>query len=171
MKKTKLSDLGENTDFIKSFEVIMNSKTQKSQQFTNLGYISGNIELGMNFVRRLKLVQYLKDVQCVKKISVISPVFVMGLPRTGTTYMHRLLSLDPAVRAPLTWELLAPIPDPTADPLKSDEARSLHTADRHKRMIYIKKLLETRSSMGDSALAHIHEVGYDLPEGNHLFGY
>lgn len=164
MKKTKLNDLGPDNSFVSSFQQIMNSKTQKSQHFTNLGYISGDIELKMNFVRRLKLVQYLKDVPAVKQIPVISPVFVMGLPRTGTTFMHRLLSMDPAVRAPLTWELLAPIPNPTANPLSTNQNSVDHVADREVRKNYIKKLLATRRSMGDSALEHIHEVGYDLPE-------
>ncbi|MDT8397466.1 MAG: sulfotransferase [Pseudomonadales bacterium] len=37
------------------------------------------------------------------------PVFILGLPRTGTTLLHNLLSLDPAHRSPLTWELMYPL--------------------------------------------------------------
>jgi hypothetical protein len=39
-----------------------------------------------------------------------SPLFVVGLPRTGTTFLHTLLSADPANRAPLTWEVMEPSP-------------------------------------------------------------
>jgi hypothetical protein len=39
---------------------------------------------------------------------VRAPVFVLGLPRTGTTFLHRLLSLDPASRCPQTYELFDP---------------------------------------------------------------
>ncbi len=40
--------------------------------------------------------------------SIEAPVFVTGLPRTGTTLLHGLLSADPATRAPLTWEVMFP---------------------------------------------------------------
>ena len=40
--------------------------------------------------------------------SIRAPVFVTGLPRTGTTLLHGLLSTDPATRAPLTWEVMYP---------------------------------------------------------------
>lgn len=36
------------------------------------------------------------------------PVFVIGHWRTGTTLLHELLALDPALRAPTTYECLAP---------------------------------------------------------------
>ena len=38
-----------------------------------------------------------------------APIVVMGLPRTGTTFLHRLLALDPANRCPETHELLDPL--------------------------------------------------------------
>ena len=40
------------------------------------------------------------------------PVFVVGLPRTGTTWLHALLASAPGHRAPLLWELLDPCPQP-----------------------------------------------------------
>lgn len=35
-----------------------------------------------------------------------SPLVILGLPRSGTTFLHGLLSRDPANRTPRTWELL-----------------------------------------------------------------
>ncbi len=40
--------------------------------------------------------------------AIEAPVFVVGLPRTGTTLLHGLLSVDPANRCPLTWEVMYP---------------------------------------------------------------
>jgi hypothetical protein len=37
-----------------------------------------------------------------------APVFIVGLPRTGTTILHTLLVTDPEHRAPLTWEVMEP---------------------------------------------------------------
>lgn len=158
MKKTKLTDFG-GTQFAEAYKRIMNSDEQKKERYSNLGYISAKIELSMGWVRRLKLVDYMKRNKEVAAVPIRSPVFVMGLPRTGTTFLHRLLSLDPAVRAPITWELLAPVPTPSGD-----EDQTVQDADRAKRAKYIKKLIATRKSMGDHALERIHEIGWDLPE-------
>lgn len=38
------------------------------------------------------------------------PVFITGLPRSGTTFLHRLLLLDPGNRAPLVWQTIYPYP-------------------------------------------------------------
>jgi hypothetical protein len=43
---------------------------------------------------------------------IAAPLFITGLPRSGTTFLHTLLALDPANRAPLCWEVLRPYPDP-----------------------------------------------------------
>jgi hypothetical protein len=39
---------------------------------------------------------------------VADPVFIIGLPRTGTTHLHGLVSRDPDNRAPFTWEVMYP---------------------------------------------------------------
>ena len=40
------------------------------------------------------------------------PMFVTGEPRTGTTLMHALMSVDPAARALRFWEVMYPTPPP-----------------------------------------------------------
>ena len=41
---------------------------------------------------------------------ITRPLFVVGMPRSGTTALHGLLARDPSRRAPSTWEVLYPIP-------------------------------------------------------------
>ncbi len=48
------------------------------------------------------------------------PVFVFGIPRTGTTLLNNLLAADPARRSPLSWEIDEPVPPATAATLYSD---------------------------------------------------
>ncbi|HET9542967.1 MAG TPA: sulfotransferase [Acidimicrobiales bacterium] len=50
----------------------------------------------------------------IASVDVVKPVFIIGLPRTGTTILHDILNQDPANRAPLTWELMFPSPPPEA---------------------------------------------------------
>lgn len=38
------------------------------------------------------------------------PVFITGLPRSGTTFLHRLMLMDRTNRAPAVWETMAPSP-------------------------------------------------------------
>ncbi len=38
------------------------------------------------------------------------PVFITGLPRSGTSFLHRLMLTDPANRAPAVWETISPSP-------------------------------------------------------------
>jgi hypothetical protein len=45
---------------------------------------------------------------------VEGPVFVIGLPRTGTTALSQLVAADPQFRSLRTWESSAPCPPPEA---------------------------------------------------------
>jgi hypothetical protein len=39
------------------------------------------------------------------------PVFITGMPRSGSTFLHELLAEDPENRVPRVWEVMFPIPD------------------------------------------------------------
>jgi hypothetical protein len=41
---------------------------------------------------------------------VVSPIFISGLPRSGTTFLHSLLAEDPANLVPRVWQLIHPYP-------------------------------------------------------------
>ncbi len=160
MKKTKLADFG-NLRFLENYKVVTESQAFQSLQLTPVGYVSYLVELKLTMCRRLMHIHFVK--KFAKEISqskIREPLFVTGLPRTGTTFLHRLLSLDPAVRAPFTWELLSPIPK-DAVVFSSREAMEVDLKCRRNQ---IKQILETRAALGDTALEHIHEIGVDLPE-------
>ena len=89
-KKTGLSDFG-NPGFLELYNLVMDTETHRSQTYHNLGYIAGRIEINMTMVRRLKFLQYIKDVPALLNVPVRSPVFVMGLPRTGNIHLRTQL--------------------------------------------------------------------------------
>lgn len=63
------------------------------------------------------------------------PMFVTGEPRSGTTLMHALMSVDPDARALRFWEVMYPSPPPgIAEPGDTRRAR----ADAHWREINAK---------------------------------
>ncbi len=53
-------------------------------------------------------------------VAVPRPVFVMGLPRTGTTALHRLLHADPAAQGLEMWLTQYPQPRPPRETWESD---------------------------------------------------
>lgn len=48
------------------------------------------------------------------------PIFITGLPRSGTTFLHRLFMADSRNRAPLVWQTIYPYPDLGLRPGASD---------------------------------------------------
>ena len=48
------------------------------------------------------------------------PVFITGMPRSGSTFLHELLAEDPENRAPRVWEVMFPIPIGSKPPKNMD---------------------------------------------------
>ncbi|MEJ5977713.1 sulfotransferase [Novosphingobium sp. PS1R-30] len=46
---------------------------------------------------------------------IVSPVVITGVPRTGTTALHRLMAVDPRFQGLQTWLLDSPMPRPPLD--------------------------------------------------------
>ena len=61
---------------------------------------------------RLKMEQVITANPSITKLPIKEPVFIVGMPRTGTTILHALLHKDSAHSAPLAWECLIPHPVP-----------------------------------------------------------
>jgi Sulfotransferase family len=56
----------------------------------------------------------------IARVPVQRPVFILGLPRCGTSLLHALMGSDPAIRTPLQWEVAAPSPPPDAASFDTD---------------------------------------------------
>ena len=68
----------------------------------------------INYVNDRKMFPSIADEEIVR------PVFIIGMPRTGTTILHDILAQDPANRAPLTWEVMFPSPPPESATFTTD---------------------------------------------------
>ena len=49
----------------------------------------------------------------IADVEIVCPVFILGLPRCGTSILHALIGADPQIRTPLQWEVAAPSPPPS----------------------------------------------------------
>ena len=81
---------------------------QREARLTALGRITAR-ELLVSLLENLQYLQReLESAPGIADEPIAAPVFIVGLPRTGTTLLHNLLSQDPENRVPLTWEVMYP---------------------------------------------------------------
>ena len=60
---------------------------------------------------RLRLTQAWREHREAMDASLIQrPVFITGMPRSGSTFLHELMAEDPENRTPRVWEVMFPIP-------------------------------------------------------------
>ncbi len=64
---------------------------------------------------RFKVEQVLAENPEIEKTVIKEPVFIIGMPRTGTTILHAMMHKDTAHRSPLAWECLLPYPVATPE--------------------------------------------------------
>lgn len=79
------------------------------------GRIAVKIHITNALVARLLRVRARKRFPERFERTLNQPIFVIGLPRSGTTLLHRLLSLDDEARALKTWEVRKPLAEPGPD--------------------------------------------------------
>ena len=59
---------------------------------------------------RLRLVEaWKKQGQGLDSFPIVQPLFITGMPRSGSTFLHELLARDPELRAPRVWEVMFPV--------------------------------------------------------------
>ena len=81
-------------------------------KLTTLGQIIAKGHLEQWLVTRIRLIHAWNALPAgvLATEPIRAPVFIVGWVRTGTTFLHQLMMQDPALRAPLHWELVEPIP-------------------------------------------------------------
>lgn len=69
---------------------------------------------------RLRVHAYVQEHPDVLDEQIVRPLFIMGMPRTGTTVASYLLDQDPARRSLLKWEAFDSVPPATTETLRTD---------------------------------------------------
>jgi hypothetical protein len=86
---------------------------------------------------RLQIAEDLRRNPEIRQQTVRRPLFVLGLPRTGTTYLYNLLAQDASARPLLFWETTSPSPPPTPETRNSDPriAKAMRTVRSVNRLV------------------------------------
>jgi hypothetical protein len=120
-RRSHLNDFGE-SDFFEALSRLLES-CQDEARLNLIGKIALKTDVLETLSARLKME---RDQQLYPNIAhqeIREPVFIVGLPRSGTSLLHRLLSADPEHRCPLMWEVRSPSP-----PTRAHEKRRIQRA-------------------------------------------
>lgn len=109
-RKTGLSDFG-GEDFLEPFRIFVKSVDEESQTHA-VGRLIARSDLENWLINRLELTETRKRHPEIDAEVIDKPIFITGLPRTGTSILHELLAQDPGHRAPQHWEVRHPCPPP-----------------------------------------------------------
>ncbi|GAB3678361.1 sulfotransferase [Actinocorallia lasiicapitis] len=112
-KITGLADFGAD-DYTDGLAVLLDSYAAEAG-LTPLGNRVMRSFLRGALVARLLAEQAWKDNPGHREVAIERPIFVTGLPRTGTTALHRLLTADPAHQGLEVWLTEVPQPRPPRD--------------------------------------------------------
>ncbi len=88
----------------------------------------GRLALHWDMRRLLENAQLVADAPAknpeLARRPVEAPIFILGLPRSGTSYLHRLMAEDPENLVPRNWQTMFPAPRPKDfDPARDKHAR------------------------------------------------
>jgi hypothetical protein len=110
---------------------------------------------------RLRLVADRKDHPEIEQQRIEAPLIVVGPPRSGSTLLHNLLSLDPDSRAPEHWLCREPSPPPA---LGAPSAERLRTADDRMAKLFalIPDIFITHPYMIEEGSGALAECGSDI---------
>jgi hypothetical protein len=142
-----LDDFGEG-EFFEAMSRLLDS-CQEEAGLNLIGKVALKVDILEALSARLKME---RDRQLYPKISrqeIREPLFIVGLPRSGTSVLHRLLAADPDHRAPLMWEVRSPSP-----PTRADEKRRIQRATQS--CNFFNWLVPT--------FRYVHAVGAEVPQ-------
>lgn len=74
------------------------------------GEVTTHFALSSFLRNRLRLEDLLARHPEIAEIELVPPIIIAGLPRSGTTHLHNLISADPNMRSLPYWEALEPVP-------------------------------------------------------------
>jgi len=136
--------------FLEPLGVLVDSLNAEAK-LSELGFQMTQRRLTALLVDRLRLRQYQADHPEVLDEQVVVAAEICGLPRTGSTLLHRLLAASPQLTATASWECSYPLPFPGESP--EAEVR------KGKAQKMMEMFLELSPEFGD-----IHTVSWDEPE-------
>lgn len=149
-QETDLDDLGDQA-FLEPLSILCQI-SRTGRPLTAFGRYCLRHEVRARLINRLKIHADLWMHPEIRQEKIDRPIFLVGLPRSGMTLLHRLLGLDPANRTPRLWETFEPSPPPHRITYRTDP-----------RIAKVEKQLKIVNS-AIPTLRVMHELDAEFPE-------
>ncbi|HVO23111.1 MAG TPA: sulfotransferase [Candidatus Margulisiibacteriota bacterium] len=149
-RRTRLADFGD-LAFRDPLQRLLHS-LETEARLNLVGRVAAREDITRVLVNRLELQRDRQQYPGIAAEEIRRPLFITGMPRSGSTLLHGLLAQDPANRVPLNWETLHPSPPPEWATHETD--RRIERAEREIRWF----------SLLAPQFRKIHPVGARLPE-------
>jgi hypothetical protein len=115
---TGLDDFGDPT-FRDGLEVLLDA-LEREGKLNDIGWMAHEAQLGAYLAERLRIADWYRRYPEIAAQRIGGPIFVTGLPRTGTTALSHLLAADPDTRSLQMWESNNPTPPPESATYATD---------------------------------------------------
>jgi len=113
-----LEDFGD-VPFLEPFDILVESLEREAKVEGERRAAAEATLLGL-LTKRLLLVNDRKVFPAIAEEEIKAPVFILGLPRTGSTHLHALMGQVEGIRTPLYWEMTLPSPPPSRETFDTD---------------------------------------------------
>ncbi len=113
-----LADYGSD-DFLEPLSLLIEALNSEAR-LNDFGRMRAEMTIVAGLKNRLAIQDYVSRHPQLESESITAPVFIVGLPRTGTTALHHLLNQDTANRTLRIWEGRRPVPPPETASYSSD---------------------------------------------------
>ncbi|HEY4548220.1 MAG TPA: sulfotransferase, partial [Pedomonas sp.] len=117
-RNTGLKDFGVD-DWREPFEILVRSLNEEAELHL-FGRLWTRHDLLLFLENRLKIEETYRLHPEIEDEVIDRPVFVTGLPRSGTSILFELLAQDRQFLAPANWEFVLPCPPPEAATYRND---------------------------------------------------
>src|SRR6266699_6065537 len=111
-RRCRLDDFGEG-EFFDALSRLLES-CHSEARLNLIGKIALRTNILQTLCSRLRMEQDRQLYPNIAHQEIREPLFIVGLPRSGTTLLHNLLAADPEHRSPLMWEVMSPSPPTVA---------------------------------------------------------
>jgi hypothetical protein len=118
IKMTGLEDFGD-PGYRDGLEQVLESAARDAKLHV-IGQLTLRRVITTLLCNRLLLAETMKKRSELFPRPLVPPIIVLGFPRSGTTFLHRMLALDPAHHGIPFWELMRPIPNGKRDRRRRD---------------------------------------------------